>query len=57
MGMCQIHLGDVRGGCRSLRAALKIHPHDASARRLLQRGEQWLRQQAPERPAPAQVWI
>jgi tetratricopeptide (TPR) repeat protein len=48
MAMCQFHLGEITAGCRSLRCALKINPHDATSRRLLRWGEDWLRRSPRE---------
>lgn len=43
LGICQLQLGDVAEACRSLRAALKIAPHDEVTRRSLQKCEDLLR--------------
>ncbi|MBU6399309.1 MAG: hypothetical protein KGS61_03240 [Verrucomicrobia bacterium] len=51
MGLCQLEIGDVRGACRSLRAACQITPYDLGARQLLQRCEEMLRQN-PARGSP-----
>ena len=49
MGLCQLHVGDVEGACKSFRAALKINPHDRGLRRMLQQCEELLRKLSPER--------
>ena len=51
MGLCQLHLGEVEGACRSFRAALKINPHDRGLRRLLEQAEELLRKLSPDRSA------
>jgi tetratricopeptide (TPR) repeat protein len=43
LGVCQLELGDVAGACHSLRAALKITPHDEPTLRCLQQCEALLR--------------
>jgi len=43
LGVCHLQLGDFAAACRSLRTALKIDPHDVTARRCLQRCEDLLR--------------
>ena len=43
LGVCHLQLGDVAGACRSLRAALKIAPHDDATRRSLEKCEELLR--------------
>jgi tetratricopeptide (TPR) repeat protein len=43
LGVCQLELGDVLGACRSLRAALKITPHDQPTLRSLRQCEELLR--------------
>ena len=50
MGLCQLQLGDVDAACRSLRAALKISPHDRRLRETLRRCEELLRQLSPKPP-------
>ena len=39
MGLCQFHLGKFSEACRSIRAALRINPHDESARNFLKQCE------------------
>ena len=55
IGICQIQLGEVAEACRSLRAALKIAPHDDATRRSLQKCEELLRSypaiSKPSRPS------
>jgi len=43
IGVCQLRLGNLAGACQSLRAALRIDPHDAATRRSLSRCEALLR--------------
>ena len=43
LGVCQVRLGDLVEACRSLRAALKIVPHDESTRRCLEQCEELLK--------------
>lgn len=43
LGVCQLELGDVPGACHSLRAALKIAPHDEPTQRSLRQCEELLR--------------
>ena len=43
LGVCHLQLGDVAEACRSLRAALRIAPHDSATRRSLQNCEELLR--------------
>lgn len=43
IGLCKIEMGDVAGACQSLRAALKIIPHDAATRDSLRRCEELLK--------------
>ena len=43
LGVCQLQLGDVAAACRSLRAALKITPHDEPTLRSLRQCEELLR--------------
>ena len=44
LGLCQLNQGDVTGACQSLRAALRLLPHDNQTRQSLQRCEELLRQ-------------
>lgn len=43
MGVAQLQLRDFRGACRSLRAALRISPHDPQSQQLLHFSEMILR--------------
>ena len=43
IGICYLQMGDLAVACRSLRAALRIAPHDESAQRCLRRCEALLR--------------
>ncbi len=43
IGLCQLQRGDVAAACKSLRAALKILPHDDATRQSLERCEALLR--------------
>jgi len=43
IGVCQLQLGDLAAACHSLRAALKIVPHDEATRSSLRRCEELLR--------------
>ena len=43
IGICHLQLGNVAEACRSLRAALRIAPHDAPTRNSLHRCEELLR--------------
>jgi tetratricopeptide (TPR) repeat protein len=52
MGLCQLHLGDLEGACESLRAALKINPHDRGLQYLLRQCEELLRKFSPDRQIP-----
>lgn len=49
MGLCQLHLGDLPAACQSLRAALKINPHDRAGQEFLRRCEELLRRFTPRR--------
>ena len=49
MGLCQFHLGKFSEACRSIRAALRINPHDESARNFLKQCEEINRRHAPQR--------
>lgn len=56
MGMCQVHLGDYQGACRSFAAALRLTPHDKDLRRILARCQD-MRQQEDRRPRPGIEFI
>ncbi len=56
LGMCQVHLGDYDGACRSFAAALKLNPHDPDLRRVLERC-QALRRERDQRPRPGEEYI
>jgi len=43
LGICHLQLGDLAEACHSLRAALRIAPHDDATRRSLQKCEELLR--------------
>ena len=51
LSMCQFHLGDYAKARRSVRTALRIHPHDESAQKFLQRCEEMLRRAPPRSTA------
>ena len=44
LGLCQLNRGDLAGACQSLRAALRLLPHDVETRRSLRRCEALLRE-------------
>ena len=50
-GVCQLELGDILAAVRSLRAALKIIPHDSATRASLQKCEDLLKQ----KPGPGRA--
>lgn len=51
IGLCQLRNGDIAGACRSLRAALKILPHDPATRQSLHRCESLMEpDRAPDAP-------
>ena len=56
LGMCQVHLGDFDGACRSFSAALKVNPHDDDLRRVFDRCQS-LRQRNLRRPRPGEDYI
>jgi tetratricopeptide (TPR) repeat protein len=43
MGLCQLHVGDLRGALHSLRAARRLQPYDRSTQRLLDECQEYLR--------------
>ncbi len=47
MGLCQVHLGNLEEGCRCIRTALRITPHDEALQRFLDRCEQLLHLLSP----------
>jgi tetratricopeptide (TPR) repeat protein len=57
LGVCQLQLGDVAAACRSLRAALKITPHDEPTLRSLRQCEELLRtfSRQPRNIKPAEM--
>jgi tetratricopeptide (TPR) repeat protein len=57
LSVCQLHFGDVFASIRSLRAALKIAPHDETARNCLLKCEEFLRTCPPpdEKRRPADL--
>lgn len=56
MGLCQLHVGDVDGACRSLQRALQINPYDRALRQFRQRCEE-LRERLSPRRKPDLEWI
>ena len=57
-GICQLELGDITAAVRSLRAALKIIPHDSATRASLQKCEDLLKQKpGPGRTAVREEFI
>jgi tetratricopeptide (TPR) repeat protein len=57
-GICQLELGDLTAAVRSLRAALKIIPHDSATRASLRKCEDLLRQKpGPGRVPPREEFI
>ena len=45
MGICKLHLGEVKEACRCLREALKVLPHDEPTQEALRKCEELLRKE------------
>jgi tetratricopeptide (TPR) repeat protein len=57
IGVCQLQLGDLAAACHSLRAALKILPHDSATRSSLRRCEELLRSYPSPTSSPQRDYL
>ena len=49
MGICRLHLGEISEACRCLREALKVLPHDQPTQEALEKCEELLHKERPDR--------